>query len=220
MKIMELRNEEEWLKLRKEVVTATEIPILLGLNKWSSPAKMLKEKQDSTFTGNAFTRIGQLLEPVVVEVVNEVLHEKFALLEKDGVKIMYVHSNLPIGATPDACNGEMFLECKTTKPFNYLKYRNCPPEYYIMQLIVQLYCANMKVGYLAIMSTNLSQETADLNYPISIFKVVKNEKLCSLMEAEVSRFFRLTKEGKMYRVNTTTKLKARLLIQISIIQVI
>ena len=72
-------NETEWLAKRKKYITATEIPCLLGLNPWSSATKMWKEKTESTFKGNAYTLMGQLLEPVVVELANKILDIQFEL---------------------------------------------------------------------------------------------------------------------------------------------
>ena len=215
MSKVKVKNEADWLALRQSVITATEAPILLGLNKYQSPSKMLKEKREKTFMGNSYTRIGQVLEPVVVEFTNEILKTNFQLIEKDGQKVFYMHPIVALGATPDAIEGNMFLECKTTKPLNFLKYSNSPPPYYIMQLMVQLHCAGFKEGYLSIMSTDLTQHTQTLKVPMTIFKVTKREKLCILLEKEVKRALDCEREGKMFRVNGEVRNIAKLLTAIS-----
>lgn len=206
-----LKGDKEWLAARKQVITATEAPILLGLNPYSSPAKMWQEKTEKTFVGNSYTKIGQWLEPVVIQIVNEVLHTDFKLIENDIGKIFYQHPEVGLGATPDAVSQNMFLECKTTKPFNYLKYKYNPPLYYVVQLQTQLLCAGFDVGYLAIMSTDLTQETEELKVPITIFKVTKCNRLWELLIQEVKRFWDLKARDKMFRVDSKVKRESGIL---------
>jgi len=218
-----LDGDEEWLKCRQLVITATEAPALLGLNKYTSPAKMWTEKTLKTFKGNAYTLIGRLLEESVVVVTNQKLGTNFQIIENEIGKIFYQHDEIQLGATPDAIEGNVFLECKTTKPLNYLKYKYTPPGYYIMQLQTQLYCAGFDLGYLAIMSTDLSVDhsLSDLtegeyvrdHFPITIFEVKRNERLCDLLKQEVIRFWDCQKRGKQFRVASKVKKEAILLTQ-------
>lgn len=219
MTVKTVRTEAEWLELRKKVVTATEAPVLLGLNKWMSPNKLRQEKENSTFRGNAYTTIGQWLEPVVVLATNHILGTNFRVIEEEGTKKFYMHEELRLGATPDAIDGDTLLECKTTKPINYLKYQHNAPEYYIMQLMTQMYCAGHKTGYLSIMSTDLSQDSPELKLPISIFKVTLNKQLCEMLRQEVERFWDCWDRGVMFRCNGRFKAQARLLVNISYKQV-
>lgn len=216
MKILNLKTEKEWLKARKEVVTATEASVLLGVNRWTSPNKMVQEKYNSTFKGNAYTKLGQFLEPVVVNLTNEVLKTKFTLLETEEIgKIFYMDSKIGLGATPDATNGRVFLECKTTKPLNFIKYSSSPPLYYICQVMVQMFCADMKESFISIMSTDLTQHRPEPNWPIVIFKVTRSKKLDQLLIQEVERFWRLRKEDKKFRVDSKVKTLAKLLLSTS-----
>ena len=215
----QLKTEHEWLALRKTIITATESSAILGLNKYLSASQMSKNKVENSFTGNAYTQIGSILEPAVVNAVNLILGTQFYLLENEYGKIMYLRDDVPIGATPDATNGLQFLECKTTNPTTYLRYRFSPPEYYVFQLMVQLYCAGLTEGYLAIMSTNLTQTKAELNIPISIFRVLLCPELCAILKSEVERYFELKAENKMFRVNSKIKQLSRLLVKFSYIQV-
>lgn len=223
MIIKKLKTEKEWLAERKKVVTATELPVLLGLNKWQSPNKMMKEKVVSTFKGNSYTYIGQLLEEVVVQVTNDLLKDiKFTIIEEEGTKEFYRHEKLRLGATPDAINfeQEQFLECKTTKPLNYLRYSFNPPEYYVMQLMAQLMCAGWKTGYLSIMSTDLTQHSEKLDLPVAIFKVTLNDRLAELAEQEIERFWHCKEHEMIMRVDSKVKKEALRLIQESYVKVI
>lgn len=209
-----LKGDKEWLAARKQVITATEAPALLGLNPFMSPGKMWEEKTEKTFVGNSYTVIGQLLEPVVVACTNRMLGTDFNIIENEIGKIFYRHDQVRLGATPDAMNkaGDSFLECKTTKPLNYLKYKYCPPLYYIVQLQVQLICAGLDTGYLAIMSTDLSQAEQELRLPITIFKVARHLRLEELLIQEVARFWDCQKREVQFRVASKVKRESGILV--------
>lgn len=206
-----LKGDTEWLKARKQVITATEAPALLGLNPFSSPAKMWAEKTEKSFVGNSYTQIGQWLEPVVVTITNSLLGTDFRIIENEIGKIFYQHDKARLGATPDAIGTNEFLECKTTKPLNYLKYKYCPPLYYIIQLQVQLICAGFDTGYLAIMSTDLSQADDILRLPITIFKVARQPRLEELLIQEVNRFWDCQKREVQFRVASKVKKESGIL---------
>lgn len=203
-----VNTEEEWHALRAQVVTASEAAILVGADPYSSPKAI---KEPSTFTGNAFTAIGQMLEPVVVNVTNIVLGTHFELFElRSNEKEFY--TNGYFGATPDAHQDrKILLECKTTRPQTFIKYGAVPPSKYMIQNIVQQMCVDdleADYGYLSILSTNLTQRTAELNWPISIFKIWKDDRICFILEEEAERFTK----SKNFRVNSKVKQKIKLLL--------
>lgn len=202
-----VKEESEWLKLRSGTVTASEAATLVGLNPYSSPAKL---RNPEPFEGNSFTKVGQMLEGVVVNVVNQVLDTKFKLFEQSyGGKVFYTKEAL--GATPDAFDGEVLLECKTTRPHTFYKYKGYPNIVYLIQTMVQMYCTGFKEAYLGIMSTDLTQETFELKWPIVIYKVLYNEDICDILNREAIRF----NEPKMFRVNSKYKKQVKLLLSLS-----
>lgn len=204
-----VKTEADWLELRKQYITASEVAVLVGADPYSSPSKI---KNPTPFEGNAFTKVGQMLEPVVVNVVNMVLNRqgasRFVLYETpEGYKEFYTEGLL--GATPDAhSNRKELLECKTTRPQSFIKYSAVPPSKYILQLMTQMLCTGTEEGYLAIMSTNLTQKTAELNWPISIFKVWKCNKICDILKLEGQRF----RTQKTFRVDSKVKQRVKLLL--------
>lgn len=200
-----IKTEEEWLKLRKQFITASGAAVLVGADPYSSPAKL---RNPEPFSGNAFTKVGQMLEPVVVNVTNAVLGTHFALYETDdGTKEFYTEGSL--GATPDAHQDRlMLLECKTTRPKTYLKYSAVPPSKYLIQLHVQLMCTGLDTGYLAIMSTDLTQASGTLVWPITIFKLWRDDRLSAILNIEADRF----NNEKSFRVNSKIKQKVKLLL--------
>lgn len=207
-----VNNEEDWHALRSQVVTASEASVLVGADPYGSPSKITNPEP---FNGNAFTFVGQMLEPVVVNITNQILGTKFELYEQEpGVKEFYIEGYL--GATPDAHQSrEILLECKTTRPKTYLKYSAVPPSKYLIQLLVQMICTGIKEGYLSILSTDLTQQTSELKWPITIYKVLHNETLCDILIKETERFKKCEKEGKQFRVNSKIKQKVKLLLALS-----
>lgn len=200
-----VKCETDWHKLRATCITASEAAVLVSLNPYSSPGKL---KQDTGFRGNAFTFVGQVLEPVVVDVTNRVLGTKFKLFEDVDGKVFYVKENL--GATPDATDGICLLECKSTRPLSFIKYCDAPPLMYLIQLQVQLYCTGKKVGYLAIMSTDLTQANDIIKWPIVIYRVQRNDVICKILQEEAARFF----TGDKFRARSDYKKKVTLLLSL------
>lgn len=198
-----VKTEAEWLELRKQYITASSAAVLVGADPYSSPTKL---RNPDDFQGNAFTRVGQMLEPVVVNIVNDILGTTFKLYESEkGYKEFYTAG--PLGATPDAHQDrKILLECKTTRPHTYLKYGAVPPSKYLIQLMVQMMCTGLKEGYLAILSTDLTMKTSTLKWPISIYNVLYNEKICDTIQIQAQKF----KENKTFRVDSKIKQMVKL----------
>ena len=127
-------NEVEWLELRRNVLTATDMGVILGLNPWKSVSELVAGKEEVKIIDNSYIWLGQTLEPVVVEAVNKMLSTNFKLLDSEGKRSFFVDKKLGLGATPDAGDGTYLLECKSTRPGNYLRWHGWPPSYYIAQL--------------------------------------------------------------------------------------
>lgn len=209
------KDDEEWHALRVRVLTATDMGVILGLNKWKSVRELIESKHNFIPFENAYTWLGQVLEPVVVESVNKVLGSNFKLFD-DGSRSFFVDEEIGLGATPDAYSKDALLECKSTKPHNALRWAELPPPYYLMQLYVQMLCTGYRVGYLAILSTNLTQSTETLNLPLNIFKIERTEYLDNVILNEVKRFWKAQSEGKLFRVDrkqsTVVELKLYILL--------
>lgn len=204
-----VKTEADWLELRKQFITASEAAVLVGADPYSSPGKI---RNPEPFNGNAFTFVGQMLEPIVVNVTNKVLGTHFELYENpEGHKEFYTEGQL--GATPDAHEDrKILLECKTTRPQTYLKYSAVPPSKYLIQLLVQLICTDLDEGYLSIMSTDLTQQTSTLKWPIAIFKVWRCGTICGILKTQAEKFNKACEEGKSFRVDSKIKQKVRLLL--------
>ncbi len=212
-----IKTEADWLEIRKKYITASNAAVLVGADPYTSPGAL---RNPAPFFGNAYTRVGQMLEPVVVNVVNDVLGlsgaSRFVLYENpEGHKEFYTEGHL--GATPDAHRDRLILlECKTTRPHTFLKYGVVPPSKYLIQLLVQMMCTELDEGLLAIMSTNLTQATAELHWPIKIFKMWKDDRICDIIKEEAERYVNNT----TFRVNSKVKQRIKILLSLSYQEVI
>jgi predicted phage-related endonuclease len=201
-----VKSEEDWHALRGQYITASNAAILVGADPYSSAAKI---KHPEPFNGNAYTFVGQMLESVVVNIVNKVLGTAFELYENaKGHKEFYTEGHL--GATPDAhMNRKVLLECKTTQPKHFIKYAVVPPSKYLVQLIVQMMCTHTKEGYLAILSTDLTQKSANIIWPIAIFRIMlTSPTIPDILKIEADRF----KKFKTFRVSSSVKQKVKILL--------
>lgn len=200
-KELKVSTEEEWLKLRSKVITATDMGIILGLNPYMSVQNMIDEKKSPTKLDNSYIFLGNILEPAVVAVTNKILNTDFKLYEDALGKTFFINEDETIGATPDAYNQNSILECKSTQPINLLKWYNWPPSYYLMQLYTQLICVNKNEGLLSILSTNLTQRSKALNMPVIVFSLKRDTNVDTIVFNEVKRFCEATVANKKFRVN-------------------
>ena len=207
-------TDTEWLDIRRTVITATEVSILLGLNKWTSVSQLIENKKQVTPFENAYTIVGQWLEPVVVQAVNRALKKEFKLFE-NGSRSFFVDKELKLGATPDAGDSDTLLECKTTKPTNSLLWAEWPPAYYLCQLYVQLIATGREVGYLGVLSTDMSQTSQELQLDLNIHELKRSKELDDLIFEEVARFWKSIKINKLYRVNRKEAGKVELMFRVN-----
>lgn len=205
-----VKNREEWLALREKYITASEAAILLGLNSFSN-VKTLREAKagKDDFKGNANTRVGEVLESVVVEIVNEILQEDFKRIEtEEGIKEFYTNEQL--GATPDAYNSKgILLECKTTRPDLFLNHKEKPSLSYLLQLQTQMCCTGFEEGILAILSTDLTQKKQKIDWPIVIYKVTYKKKIGEILLEEAQRFLA---SAETFVENIAYKIKVKTLL--------
>lgn len=194
------KTDEEWLEMRTNVLTATDMGVILGLNKWKSVAQLIENKENFVPFENSYTWLGQTLEQVVVDATNKVLDTNFELFD-NGTRSFFLNDDLRLGATPDAVEDGTLLECKSTKPGNYLKWAGWPPAYYLSQLYTQMLCTGRSTGLLAIMSTNLTQQSEELNIPIHIHRLTRDPELDKIFLDAAEAFWIARDKGKVYRVN-------------------
>src|SRR4051812_3236480 len=100
MKSAPRTGTDEWLKVRKCMLTASDIAGVLGLNTYAPRKQVFLRKtgQSKPFIGNVATEHGQLYEPVALKRYQEVYGE--TLLDVRWPVIPHPHYQR-LGGTPD-----------------------------------------------------------------------------------------------------------------------
>jgi putative phage-type endonuclease len=106
---MAMSDRDEWLARRRELITATDIPAILGISPWRSEGDVARDKRGELADEPSIPmRVGQALEPLIAELYAE---RTGAAVERWGDLV--VHPELPwAGATPDYRAGDVIVECK------------------------------------------------------------------------------------------------------------
>jgi putative phage-type endonuclease len=149
-------NQDDWLGFRKTVLTASDMPAILGLVPWKSPLQVYAEKK-GLMPQKAETeamRFGKLLQPVIRQAYVE---ETGRQTENLGDYTLLVSQEHPwLGATldyrilqPDGKPGDGALEAKSTGFMHKSEWEETPPERYLLQLEVQLLVTGWQWGSLA-----------------------------------------------------------------------
>ena len=185
-------GEEEWLRQRRSVVTATDVAkIKTGTDK--AFASLWREKRTpSTFRGNRFTQHGKDREPVIAAMLSEDrpwLHPNVALLVSE--------DDARFGATPDMVSddGLVLGEIKTRRLSDdkdeWLSWADvCADQTgrkYQTQVQWQLFVTGAERCVFAVEHWSDEDGWADLR-PLRVFDVERDEDLISELRDVAERF--------------------------------
>ena len=185
-------GEEEWLRQRRSVVTATDVAkIKTGTDK--AFASLWREKRTpSTFRGNRFTQHGKDREPVIAAMLSEDrpwLHPNVALLVSE--------DDARFGATPDMVSddGLVLGEIKTRRLSDdkdeWLSWADvCADQTgkkYACQVAWQLLVTGAERCVFAVEHWSDEDGWADLR-PLRVFDVERDEDLISELRDVAERF--------------------------------
>jgi putative phage-type endonuclease len=126
------QRSEEWLELRENMITASDIASALGENRYESIDAFVKKKVLRTkWAGNAATAHGTLLEPLVRDMYDQKTGRKSHEIG------LVQHREYPwLGASPDGITEDGLLieiKCPLTR-----KIEKKVPKYYWPQVQLQL----------------------------------------------------------------------------------
>ena len=133
------QRSDEWLALRKTMLTASDVATALGLNPYEKPERLIYKKCGALgFRGNAATLHGQQYEPIArdmyIERTGEIVHEIG----------LVVHPKYPwIGGSPDGIteSGKLIeIKCPMSR-----KIDGTVPKHYMPQIQVLLDILDMDV---------------------------------------------------------------------------
>lgn len=126
------QRSKEWLELRENMITASDVASAIGENHYESPDAFVKKKVLRTkWAGNAATAHGTLLEPLVRDLYDQRTGRKSHEIG------LVQHREYPwLGASPDGVTEDGLLieiKCPLTR-----KIEPKVPKYYFPQVQLQL----------------------------------------------------------------------------------
>jgi putative phage-type endonuclease len=126
------QRSQEWLELRENMITASDIASALGENHYESPDSFVKKKVLRTqFKGNAATAHGTLLEPLVRDIYDQRYGRK-----SHEIGLVRHREHPWLGASPDGVTEDGLLieiKCPLTR-----KIEPKVPKHYWPQVQLQL----------------------------------------------------------------------------------
>lgn len=185
-------------------VTATEMAAVLGVNAYSSPAKIREQKLNPVNLVGNHLRRGKLREPSVLEAFW--LDMRLKAIRHEGGSIKHPHHR--IAATPDAIEDGtgIVVECKSIMTKNFDKWYTTVPTYYQMQVMVQAFVMDVPYGIIGA----LEEGCPDVcEYDFVAWRIDRSDEIEQYMKEETERFFEHMDAGKAMRASS--KVKARVL---------
>lgn len=178
-------TNQEWLDLRKNYITATEAAILFRMG-FKSVSKLVEDKLglSKPFKENDAMRNGKILEPAVLNCFKYHMGLDAEPAHPTDI-LVATNDEYRLSATPDGVirypKGDVIVECKTTscKMDTWLK---GIPQYYLIQVHVQLCVCEMSTGLIGAM-----QYTPDL--PFIAYEVKASKEINDILLKEAKRFW-------------------------------
>jgi putative phage-type endonuclease len=149
----------EWHALRDEagVVSGSEVGTILGFSPWKSAFTLWAEKTgkiDTPFEGNVAMRLGQLVEPAILQLYKEqhVDHEVVTVGSFAHKDYSWAHAN-PDGIGVDENQQPYILEIKHSS-----QYWDSVPENYRAQVLWYMWVFNVKKAVFAVVNAGRYKE--------------------------------------------------------------
>lgn len=159
-------SKTDWLALRKQDVTASEVAALFGAHPYKTALQLYAEKKGiSRGQGdNPAMRRGRIMEPAVAAALMEERPDLGVLLKAD----VYVRDAAKrIGATPDyILHDGSPVEMKTAAPMIFDRdWRDGPPLAYQLQLLTQMALLGAQRGHIAVLIDNPAKDLHVVEVP-------------------------------------------------------
>ncbi len=138
-----VQRSPEWFEQRNNAITASDIPTVLGENKYKSAWSLLMDKCNANpkpFTGNEATRWGTHYEDTAIEVYSK-------LKDKEVLSFgLLIHRDYPwLGGSPDGITKDgILLEVKC--PMRRKIVEGECPEHYRSQVLLNLEICDLEVA--------------------------------------------------------------------------
>jgi len=186
---------DRWIYERSKHITSTDVACICGLNKWKSPLQLWAEKTGKVRPEFApdksrQMRIGNLLQPIVVEVAAELIGEP--LRETKG---FFESTQYPWAATsPDAFHAvpepQFLAEVKTTLGRNARYWANgATPEIYLTQCQWHMGVLGLPLCHLVCMigadSTDIEHRAVEFDAEIFDALVLEADAFRTMIERDI-----------------------------------
>jgi predicted phage-related endonuclease len=199
MRVYPINSRADWLAMRKMDVTASEVPALFGVSKWSSPLQVFADKTGGgrDFGDNMAMKAGRIMESAVAAAVQE-MHPEW---EIEKATKYYRNEERRIGCTPDYFRivkrddtnwpDKLPIECKFVQPAIYAKdWQEGPPLMYVLQTLVQVHVTGAYAGYIAAMLDNRAKD-------VFLFDVPRNDAAWKKICDRVHQFWQDVAAGNL-----------------------
>jgi len=156
-------------KGRNKFIGGSDVAAILGLNKYKTAYEVWEEKKHNikTFSGNAATEWGQLLEPVILDK-----YEKDTGLKIENRNDRFIHPNYEfLGCHPDGISGQILFEVKTVSSKAYWNWKQEVPLEYYCQIQHNLFITGLlKAKFLIFVLDDRNLIELDVNFDYDFVK--------------------------------------------------
>lgn len=191
-----IASREDWLALRLQDVTASDIAALFGKSPYKTMLGLYAEKaglvEGVTEENDAMKR-GRHLEPAILSAAKE--DPAFASRQIVAATHYLRSPSLRLGATPDAlvfdagCDGFEPLDAKSVASYVFDQWDGGPPLHIQLQVLVQAMLLNAPRGWVA-----CGVMTAD--FPVYVYEIPRVEKVERMILDAVAAFWKAVEAGE------------------------
>lgn len=189
-------GSKEWLALRKQDVTASQISAIWGASPHTTALALWAEKCGTEFRNdeNAFSRRGRHLEPAILSAASECDAFAGRLLTPSRTYLRSPSERL--GATPDAAVHERDqpgepVDAKSVAPWVFdTQWEGGPPLHIQMQVLVQAMLMRAPRGWVAC-------AVMEPAFPVYVYPIERNAEAEAKIIAGVREFWRTVEAGEM-----------------------
>jgi predicted phage-related endonuclease len=192
----------EWLAARMNFVTATEVSMLFGVDKYNSPTQLQRNKIiPKEAIKNKYIRMGILLEDSVLKAFRYDLGIDAQPIHNSKV-VIYNLKDVKLSATPDGVfkHGDKkgLIECKSTSIKNFRNWEIEPPISYVLQCHAQLLCTGEEHNLLGCIATSDPMD-------FTAYHIKRDDEVNALLIEEVNRFWECMHNEEKFNVNIKHK---------------
>lgn len=151
--IRPITTRAEWLSWRKEVLTASDLGAVAGVDQYKTPLRVYAEKlTDIDVEETALMRRGRMFEAAATEYLRED-HPDWVIEKPNS---FYVDVDLKLGATPDILaksfnHGLVNIQIKTVSAPVFEGWNGTPPLGYLLQTVCENLLTKANEGILAVL---------------------------------------------------------------------